>query len=174
MRILRLSLVVCLGLGLWVLPVWGQTAATAAVQGTVVDQQGAVVSGAEVTLVDLATSVARTVKTNENGQYIFTSVTPGVYKITASAPGFRQAVVPAVKVDVAKSYTVNFTLEVGEIAETVEVTAGAGVELQTLGCDRRECHQGRDAAASAESDAECRHVLHPAAADNALSRRWCQ
>jgi len=132
MKIFGLSFMVCICLSLWALPARSQTAATAAVQGTVVDQQGAVVSGAEITLVDLATSVARTVKTNENGQYIFTSVTPGVYKITASAPGFRQAVVPAVKVDVAKSYTVNFTLEVGEIAETVEVTAGAGVELQTL------------------------------------------
>ncbi len=110
----------------------GQTAATATITGIVTDPTGAVLSGASIELVDLATGQARKQTTNEAGQYVFTAVLPGVYKITATMPGFRQAVIPSLKVDVAKSYQVNMTLEVGQIAEVVEVTTGAGVELQTL------------------------------------------
>lgn len=110
----------------------GQTAATATITGIVTDPAGAVLAGASIELVDLATNQVRKQTTNEAGHYIFTAVLPGIYKITASMPGFRHAVVPSLKVDVAKSYQVNLTLEVGQIAEVVEVTAGAGVELQTL------------------------------------------
>ncbi len=108
-----------------------QTAATATISGMVADPTGAVVPGASVELLDMTTNQVRKQTTNEAGQYLFTSVLPGVYKITVTAQGFRQAVIPSLKVDVAKSYQVNVTLEVGEIAEVVEVTA-AGVELQTL------------------------------------------
>lgn len=111
--------------------VLSQTSATATVSGTVTDPQGAVIGGASVEMTDLATNVVRRTTTNEGGQYIFTAVTPGVYKITVSMQGFRQAVIPRLKVDVAKAHLVNVTLEVGAVAETIEVTAGAGVELQT-------------------------------------------
>ncbi|GBC81660.1 hypothetical protein HRbin10_00772 [bacterium HR10] len=110
----------------------GQTAATATITGTVTDPTGAVLAGASIELVDLATNQVRKQTTDDSGRYIFTAVLPGVYKITASMAGFRQAIIPSLKVDVAKSYQVNLTLEVGQIAEVVEVTAGAGVELQTL------------------------------------------
>ncbi len=110
---------------------WSQTAAaTSTVLGTVTDPQGAVVPGAEVELINTATNRVRKQITNEAGQYTFTAVLPGVYKLTVTAQGFRQAVITSLKVDVAKSYTVDVTLEVGEMVETVEVTAGAAVELQ--------------------------------------------
>ncbi|RMG49471.1 MAG: hypothetical protein D6723_13760, partial [Acidobacteria bacterium] len=115
----------------WPGTAFSQTAATATILGTVTDPTGAVLPGAEVELLNTATSQSRKQITNEAGQYVFTYVLPGPYKITVTAQGFRQAVIPLVKVDVAKSYTVNVTLEVGEMVETVEVTAGVGVELQT-------------------------------------------
>lgn len=133
---MKLSNRIIVGIALSLCAFWGaafgQTAATATVSGTVIDPTGAVIAGAEVIVTEMATNVSRTTKTNESGQYVITNLSPGVYRITATAPGFRQAVVSALKIDVAKGYTVNFTLEVGEIAETVEVTAGAGVELQTV------------------------------------------
>src|SRR5207247_8636087 len=49
-----------------------------------------------------------------------------------SAARVRQSVVPSLNVDVAKSYILNFTLELGAVSDTVEVKAGAAVELQTL------------------------------------------
>jgi len=108
-----------------------QTAATATVSGSVTDPSGAVIPGAEVVLTDKATNLSRSQQTNADGQYVFVNVAPGVYKLTVTMQGFRQAVVPSLKAEVAKSHLVNFTLELGAIAETVEVTAGAAAALQT-------------------------------------------
>jgi len=126
--VLRLVMLV----SLLFLPVitWSQTATTATVLGTVTDPQGAIVPGAEVELLNLGTNERVKRTTNEAGQYVFPTVSPGVYKITVTMQGFRQGVVPSLKVDVAKSYTVDVTLEVGEMVETVEVTATVGAELQ--------------------------------------------
>ncbi|MEE8477212.1 MAG: carboxypeptidase-like regulatory domain-containing protein, partial [Gemmatimonadales bacterium] len=114
-------------------PAWlqAQTAASGYVSGTVSDPTGAVVPGAEVKLEDPATGTAYTVTTNAAGRFVFPSVAPALYKITASMQGFRTATVSGLKVDIAKSYTQNFTLEVGAVEQVVEVTAGAAVELQT-------------------------------------------
>jgi hypothetical protein len=95
------------------------------------DAQGAVVVGAEVKLLDLATNQSRAQKTNELGQYVFANVLPGVYTITVSSQGFRTATVTSLTVEVNKSYTVNVSLELGSLNETVQVEAGVGVELQT-------------------------------------------
>ncbi len=107
-----------------------QTAATAVISGLVTDPQGAVIPGAEVELLNLGTNQRQVRMTNADGQYTFPRVSPGEYKITVTMQGFRQAVLPSVKIEVAKSYSFDFTLEVGEMVETVEVTAGAVVELQ--------------------------------------------
>lgn len=112
-------------------PVAAQTAATGLVQGTVKDAQGAVIVGAEVLLVDSATNRARTGSTNDLGLYTFPNLLPGVYSITVRADGFRSARVPELRVEVNKSYTVDISLEVGELAETVTVDAGVAAELQT-------------------------------------------
>lgn len=106
-----------------------QTATTAAILGTVIDPKGAAVQGAEVELQDIATNQVLKQTTNEAGRYLF-SASPGVYKITTRMQGFRQLVVSSVKVDVAKSYELNLTLEVGDVVEVVDVTAGVGMELQ--------------------------------------------
>lgn len=108
------------------------TAATGTVSGTVSDPTGAVVPGVEVQLLDVSTSLGRTLQTDAGGHYAFVSVTPGVYRLTATMQGFRQAVLPELKVEVGKAYTLNLTLEVGAIAQVVEVTAGVGVELQKV------------------------------------------
>lgn len=108
-----------------------QTAATATISGTVTDPTGAVVPGATVELLDHATNQVRKQLTNDAGHYIFSSVLPGRYRITVALSGFRQAMIDPLKVDVAKSYAVNFTLELGEVSEVVQVTAEAAVELQT-------------------------------------------
>ena len=109
-----------------------QTLSTATIVGRVVDSSGAAVPGASIEFVDQSSQQSRHQKANEIGQYTLPGVVPGNYKVSASAPGFRQSVVPSLDVDVAKSYVLNFTLEVGIITESIEVKAGAAVELQTL------------------------------------------
>ncbi|MGH9751844.1 MAG: carboxypeptidase regulatory-like domain-containing protein [Blastocatellia bacterium] len=107
-----------------------QTSATATITGNIADANSAALAGAEVELSDLSTNQSQKLIANGEGHYSFPRVLPGVYKITVTAKGFRQAVMPSLKVEVAKSYTVNLTLEIGSVGEVVEVTAGAVVELQ--------------------------------------------
>src|SRR5712692_9474312 len=126
--LLVLLVVLCL------IPAWAaaQTSSTSPVTGTVSDQKGAVVPGATVELVNTATNQTRTQQTNDAGVYTFASVPPGVYKISISKPAFRKTIVQNVGVQVGKAATVDAVIEVGTVAETVEVTATAKMELQTL------------------------------------------
>jgi len=110
---------------------WAQTATTGTILGTVTDASGAVLAGVEVDLVNTATNQGLKQTTNESGQYVFPSVLPGEYDLTVTAKGFRKTSVTAVKVEVAKSYTFNLSLEVGDVTQTVVVTATVGAELQT-------------------------------------------
>ncbi len=130
MRRLKCSFAVVAALLCLSLTALSQTSATGTVTGTVADANGAVLSGAEVELSDLSTNQSQKLSTNNEGQYSFLRVLPGTYKIAVTARGFRQAVVTSLKVEVAKSYTVNLTLEIGRVDEVVEVAAGVAVELQ--------------------------------------------
>lgn len=109
---------------------WSQTATTASISGTVTDPSGAVLPGVQIELQNKATGQTWKRTTNASGQYVFSRVSPGEYTLTFTMQGFRKANVSSVKVEVAKSYSVDMTLEVGDVVETVDVTAGVAVELQ--------------------------------------------
>src|SRR5262245_21443855 len=121
--VLLLIVAPCIGLA--------QTAATGVIVGTVTDPSGGTVTGALIKGVDDSTGQSRSALTNKAGEYALTGLGPGAYKITASATGFRQALVPRFVVEVAKSYNVNFALELGSVADSVEVKETAASELQT-------------------------------------------
>jgi Carboxypeptidase regulatory-like domain len=108
-----------------------QTAASATVVGTITDQSNANVPGAAVKLINNATGVTTTVAANEAGQYAFPIVTPGSYILQVTKQGFKQATVSGLAIDIAKSYTVNISMQLGEIASTVTVEAAATVQLET-------------------------------------------
>ena len=108
-----------------------QTAASATVVGTVTDQSNAIVPGAAIKLTNVATGVSQTTTANETGQYTFPTVTPGTYSVEVTKQGFRKATVQNLLVDIARSYLVNVTMQVGEVAQSVIVEAGANVQLQT-------------------------------------------
>ncbi len=109
----------------------GQAANSGTVAGTVTDQSNAAVVGATVTLVDTATNAERTAVTNESGRYIFANVVPGTYNVTINKTGFRVAKLNSQVVSVGTALTLNVSLELGAVSQTVEVTA-TGAELQTL------------------------------------------
>ena len=110
---------------------FGQTSTTAQISGVVADPSGAVVPGAEVELRNTATGVTQKIKTNAAGQYVFPGVRPGNYDLTVRMDGFRTSAISNIKVDVAKSYSYDVSMEIGAAVETVEVTAEGRVELQT-------------------------------------------
>ncbi|HXW57634.1 MAG TPA: carboxypeptidase-like regulatory domain-containing protein [Candidatus Cybelea sp.] len=108
-----------------------QTAASATVVGTVSDQSNANVPGATLKLTNLATSATLTVTANEAGQYTFPTVRPGSYTLEATKEGFSKATVQNLAFDIAKSYTVNVTMHLGSLSQTVTVEAASTVQLET-------------------------------------------
>ena len=107
-----------------------QTANSGNVAGVVADSSGAFVVGASIALTDKATSTPRTTTSNEAGRYVFANVPPGEYDITVTKTGFR-VTKTTVTVNVGSSLTVDLKLELGSVAETVEVSA-TNTELQTM------------------------------------------
>ena len=108
-----------------------QTATTGTVIGTITDPSGAAIAGAAVVLHNKATNLESTQTTNSAGQYTFVNVAPAVYDIAVKKDGFRTSNVNALTVEVAKSYTVDVKLELGQVTESVTVSTEARVELQT-------------------------------------------
>src|SRR5271170_3682086 len=109
---------------------FSQNSSTGAVLGTVTDSTGGAVAAAEVTLTDTSTNISRTTSTNETGRYILVDVQPGTYNISINKSGFRVAKISNQVVTVASTLTLNVALEIGSVAETVEVSV-TGAELQT-------------------------------------------
>lgn len=99
---------------------------TGNIQGTVVDEQGAVVVGAAVVATNNATGLAKQVVTDTSGRFEVLFELPGVYTVTAEAKGFRQEKNVDVVVEVSKTTALSLTLKIGQASETVEVTATAG------------------------------------------------
>ena len=95
------------------------------ISGLVTDPGGAVVQGAQVTLLNKATGVAEHTVTTSAGLYTFISLNPGVYQITASQTGFKGVSLDKITVNVDQVSEVNITLQVGAQTETVTVTEGA-------------------------------------------------
>lgn len=110
---------------------FSQTATTGVVTGTVTDPTGAVVPNATITLGQTGTGAKLTTTASGAGHYIFPAVPPGDYTLVVEAKGFRKSLTTNLAVEIDKSRTVDVKLEVGIASEVVEVTAGAGTELQT-------------------------------------------
>jgi Carboxypeptidase regulatory-like domain len=108
-----------------------QSASTGIVQGQVTDPSDSAIVGASVTLTDKSTSLSRTALTNDAGRYVFVDVAPGVYAISVNKTGFRITRIAEQQVQVGLTATVNVALEIGSVAETVEVTA-SGADLQSM------------------------------------------
>ncbi len=110
---------------------YGQSSSTANLTGTVTDQKGAAVPGASIELINSATNESRTQTTGDTGYYTFVNVPPGSYKVVIKKSGFRTTTINPIGLQVGKSFTIDAKLELGTVAETIEVVAGGQAELQT-------------------------------------------
>jgi hypothetical protein len=99
---------------------------TGNIQGTVEDPSGAAIAQAKVTLVNAATQVSATTTTDASGNYRFLSLAPGSYKITVEATGFAKAE-QTVSLATGQNLNVPVSVEIGQTAEAVTVTAGSPV-----------------------------------------------
>lgn len=107
-----------------------QTGSTGALTGTVTDPSGAIISGATVTATNVGTGQSRDTTTSSDGAYKFSLLPPGNYSVKISAPGFKTAEVPSVKVNVTETAVLNHSLEIGAQTQQVTVEATA-VTIQT-------------------------------------------
>jgi hypothetical protein len=112
------------------LAAFGQSTTTASLSGSVLDQSGAVISGASITVKNNATGEEFSVRSSESGAYTVPALSAGFYTVTIEAPGFKKAIVQEVQILAATPAAVNVTLEVGAASESVVVQGGAEV-LQT-------------------------------------------
>ena len=100
------------------------------IAGTVRDQSGALVPGAEVSITHVETNRQAAATTNLRGEYISVPLSVGQYRVEAMAQGFKKAVRSGLTLELNQTAVVDLVLEVGETAERVEVVADAS-QLET-------------------------------------------
>ena len=103
---------------------------TSRLDGVVQDESGAVVPKAKIVAVNEQTQVRSETTSNADGQYVFPSLQPGRYTISAEAAGFRKAIVSAVELNVSVTVTQRFKLEIGQVTESV-VVEGEALRVST-------------------------------------------
>ena len=107
---------------------WAQDVQTkGSIGGTVVDQNGAVIPGAKVSVT--GPTGERSLVTNGDGLFALENLIPGTYIVKVTQPGFKSAVANNVTVNVGKQATLQVQLETGDVAATVEVTSGTDIDL---------------------------------------------
>jgi Carboxypeptidase regulatory-like domain len=103
----------------------------AGIQGVILDSQGNTVDSATVTLTSKETSVVKTSTSDANGVYNFTSLAPGHYSLTAEKTGFKKQVLEDVVVNAEQTQSVNLTLQVGDVSQSVTVSGELAPLLDT-------------------------------------------
>jgi len=120
-------------------PAAGAQSNKGGIRGTVFDESGAVVAAAQVVITNIGTGETRQVRTSESGSFAVPLLEPADYRVAVDAPGFKKTVLSGVKVDTATTATLKITLELGDIATEVVVSAdaplinrGSGAAGQTI------------------------------------------
>jgi Carboxypeptidase regulatory-like domain/TonB dependent receptor len=101
------------------------------VTGVVTDPSGAVIPAAKMTLTDLSKGYTFNETTERDGRYLFRSVPPGTYSVTAEVGGFEKEVRTGIRVDININATANLRLKVSSSSQTVEVSSqNSGLDAQ--------------------------------------------
>ena len=99
--------------------------------GSVSDSTGALIPGVTVTATNTGTGIVNTSISNEAGAYQFPSLQTGTYKVTAELPGFQTQAYNDVTLGISQQVRLNFTMQVGGVAQSVEVTIAADTLIAT-------------------------------------------
>ncbi|MGH9661697.1 MAG: carboxypeptidase-like regulatory domain-containing protein, partial [Bryobacteraceae bacterium] len=120
---------ICAALFLSALAVWGQTE-RGNIVGVVSDQTGAAVAAATVVITHRATNTTTSVASTGAGDFNAPNLTPGEYRVEISAPGFKKFIQDRVTLSAAGTVRLDAQLQVGQVTESVEVTADVA-QVQT-------------------------------------------
>jgi hypothetical protein len=108
----------------WQTQTYAQVAG-ATLSGAVTDTSGGAIPQSRMSIKNLATGVTRTITTDAAGFYSVPNLLPGTYEVTASAQGFADQVRTGITLTVGAQQVLNVTMQVGQVTQTVEVTAAA-------------------------------------------------
>ncbi len=109
---------------------------TGTLTGIVTDPSKANLPSVSIDLVNQATGVAESVVTNQLGEYTFSLLQPGSYKLTAQANGFRTYTHPDIVMESARTTRIDISMEIGAVKDTIEVSASPSLlesESATVG-----------------------------------------
>jgi hypothetical protein len=116
-------------------PIYGQ-GLTGSITGTVVDQTGSAIAGAEVTLTSTTTNLTRQTTTDSSGDFVFTQVLPSNFRLSIAAKGFRKYEQTDIILTATERMVLRrISMEIGELTQTVEVSAETA-RLQTQSAER--------------------------------------
>jgi hypothetical protein len=101
------------------------------ISGTVTDASGAIIPGVTVTVTNEATKLTRTATTDDSGFYVVTNLPVGTYTVSVENKGFKKVSKTGYDLVADGRLTVDFTLEAGDVAETVEVISAVGETVNT-------------------------------------------
>jgi len=111
---------------------WGQ--ATSQIQGVVLDPAGSTIPGAEIKAIQTDTGVVRTTTSGNDGTYALANLAIGPYRVEVTKTGFSTYVQTGIVLQVASNPTLNVSLKVGAVSESIQVEANTTqVETQTTG-----------------------------------------
>lgn len=96
---------------------------TAAVRGSIMDEQGAALAGADVTITNVENAFARTAKSGVDGEYNFPDLPVGSYRLQVTHAGFKAQAQTGIVLHLNDSLVINVSLKVGAVSETITVEA---------------------------------------------------
>jgi len=121
---MRLKVFIVLGM-LLAVPAFCQTLGE--ITGQVNDSTGGAIPGAKITATNVNTNATREAVSNEAGIYSFPSMQPGVYNLRIEKSGFKVVTRANLQVEVQQTVRLDFELPVGQVSESVEVSAQAAL-----------------------------------------------
>ncbi|HEV7967882.1 MAG TPA: TonB-dependent receptor [Candidatus Acidoferrales bacterium] len=92
------------------------------ITGTITDQSGGAMSGATVTVLDVARGVSRSLTTDDSGEYNAPNLLPGKYSVRAEAKGFKTENRENIEVEVGKELRVDMSMQPGDVSQTITIT----------------------------------------------------
>src|SRR5262245_58278634 len=122
----RITAIACVAFGLSSYPASAQSqASTGQIGGRVVDSSGGVLQGVMVRIFNEATGIHRVVGSNEQGLYSVPLLPVGTYELSAELRGFQSLKRTSLQVELGAMLTVDLTMQVGDVVQTVDVTGGS-------------------------------------------------
>ena len=106
------------------LPLFSQTF-TGTIRGRVSDSTGLPIPGVQVTVTEEATNAVTKTRTNDVGDFVVSFLKPGLYRLSFSAPGFKEHIESGLTLLLNQQLTADVVMQVGQVTETVEVSAVA-------------------------------------------------